>query len=90
MRCKRCHGLVVAEALIDSPRNERLSERGGWRCVNCGELLDAGILRNRAWRRARPSEANAAFPGDARPLHSGLRHAFVINDRLTVRTRSLT
>ena len=86
MRCKRCHGLVVAEGLMSSPRNERLSDYRGWRCVNCGELLDIGILRNRAWRRARPSEASAAFPGDARPLHSKLRQEFIMNDRLIVRS----
>jgi hypothetical protein len=84
MRCKRCHGLIVAETPIDSQRNERLFDRGGWRCVNCGELLDAGILRNRAWRRARPFETRAAFAGNTTSFQAELRQASVMNGRLAL------
>ncbi len=42
MKCHRCHGWMV---------NEKFYGRGaffwGWRCVSCGEILDAVILENR-------------------------------------------
>lgn len=41
MTCRRCHGLLVPVQF----------HRGGtwWaRCVNCGERMDAELLRNRA------------------------------------------
>jgi hypothetical protein len=38
--CPRCRGLMVAEW---SPELETMA----WRCVQCGELIDAVILSNR-------------------------------------------
>ncbi len=46
MRCSRCGGLMTREAftdLLDSM--ERVCD--GWRCVNCGEIIDAVVMRNR-------------------------------------------
>jgi hypothetical protein len=46
-RCSRCGGLMVIEQGFD------LLDRGGhfdfraWRCVQCGEFIDAVILQNR-------------------------------------------
>ncbi len=37
-RCVRCSGLMVVEPCIDFPV---------WRCVQCGEVIDPVILRNR-------------------------------------------
>lgn len=56
MRCKRCHGLVVVDAFIDGSLDERMSSLGGWRCINCGEWLDSGVLRNRAASRSSRSQ----------------------------------
>lgn len=53
MCCKRCHGLVVVDAFLDGSLDERMSGLGGWRCINCGEWLDIGVLRNRAAVRSR-------------------------------------
>ncbi|MEW6246401.1 MAG: hypothetical protein AB1555_06790 [Nitrospirota bacterium] len=48
MQCARCSGLMVwigplANETASSPQDEN-----SWRCVNCGELLDAQILANRS------------------------------------------
>lgn len=59
MRCKRCHGMVVVDAFLDGSLDERMSGLGGWRCINCGEWLDIGVLRNRAASRSRRSQIAA-------------------------------
>jgi hypothetical protein len=56
MRCKRCHGTVVVDTLSDGSFDERMSGLGGWRCINCGDWLDSGVLRNRAASRSRRSQ----------------------------------
>ena len=59
-RCPRCSGLMVAEWCED------LSDYRAQRCVQCGEVIDPVILRNRgAQQRNRdqfllPVEADAA------------------------------
>ena len=40
-RCLRCRGLMVAEWCED------LSDYSAQRCVQCGEMVDPVILRNR-------------------------------------------
>lgn len=40
-RCPRCNGLMVAEWCQD------LSDHRAQRCVQCGEIVDPVILRNR-------------------------------------------
>ena len=57
MTCLRCRGLMVRYWFI-----ELLDETGqehcrGWRCVNCGDLLDSVILQNEARRSVKASEA---------------------------------
>lgn len=62
-RCPRCSGLMVAEWCED------LSDYRAQRCVQCGEVIDPVILRNRgAQQRNRdrflfPVEADAANSG---------------------------
>lgn len=47
MACRRCRGLTVVDHFID------MQDDGGhlwlcvWRCVNCGDVVDPGILHNR-------------------------------------------
>jgi DNA-directed RNA polymerase subunit M/transcription elongation factor TFIIS len=42
MKCSRCGGLLVPVEEEDPPEKIIL-----WRCVNCGELVDATVLMNR-------------------------------------------
>lgn len=46
MKCSRCKGMMVRQIFED------LAETGdfffyGWRCVNCGEIIDSVIVLNR-------------------------------------------
>ena len=49
MRCNRCKGLLVKDRLYDLYDTQWKLD--AWRCVACGDLLDAVILRNRAARK---------------------------------------
>lgn len=45
MRCKRCGGMMVYEKFYDYNENDCF---WGWRCVNCGEVIDEVIIENRS------------------------------------------
>lgn len=47
MRCARCEGLMVEEHLFDVQNPSGEVWIGGWRCVNCGEIVEATIMHNR-------------------------------------------
>jgi len=53
MGCKRCHGMVIVDPLLDGSLDERMSGFDGWCCINCGEWLDIGVRRSRAASRSR-------------------------------------
>ena len=46
MRCMRCQGLMVWDRFLDLAQTDRLWALA-WRCVNCGEVLDAVIQSHR-------------------------------------------
>ncbi|HUL21324.1 MAG TPA: hypothetical protein VLZ10_07705 [Thermodesulfobacteriota bacterium] len=46
MKCPRCQGVMAFEKFYGS--HEYFF---GWRCVNCGEIVDQVILENRIWKR---------------------------------------
>lgn len=47
MKCKRCNGLLNRERAIGVGNGTGDDESWGWRCVNCGEIVDPVILANR-------------------------------------------
>ena len=47
MRCPRCGGLLVDEYLVD-PLEGPLSGFQGWRCLNCGTIVDEVIRAHQA------------------------------------------
>ena len=47
MGCPRCHNLMVEETFVDLEVSPSVSSFTGWRCLNCGEILDPIILQNR-------------------------------------------
>lgn len=59
--CIRCGGLMVNDSYIDLLNNVGESKFAAKRCVQCGEVVDPVILRNRATRH----EAMMAPPGRA-------------------------
>ena len=48
MTCSRCHGLMIVDAFIDMDDDCGQLWLGAARCVNCGEVVNLGIARNRA------------------------------------------
>jgi hypothetical protein len=50
MRCMRCQGLMVWVRFLDLAQTDLLWAFA-WRCVNCGEVLDAVILSHRRHAR---------------------------------------
>ena len=74
MRCIHCHGSMVVDHFLD------MEDAGGhlwlraWRCVNCGRVVEPGMLRHRethgsilARLYARLSKRPVRYP-DAVPL----------------------
>ena len=47
MRCKRCHGLMVVDFYVDMQDSYGDLWLRAWRCVNCGEVVEPGILQHR-------------------------------------------
>jgi len=45
MRCKRCGGMMVYEKFYDYNESDCF---WGWRCINCGKVIDEVIIENRS------------------------------------------
>ncbi len=60
MRCKRCRGLVVVESTAGGQVDEMSCELRGWRCLNCGAMVDVRMLRMKASSRSRPLKPDEA------------------------------
>ena len=55
MKCARCGGLMVGETLDDlEGLGSRSDEDAGWRCINCGAIVDPVIAAHRVSRRRQP------------------------------------
>jgi hypothetical protein len=55
MECSRCDGFMIAERQYDQDKEDACAGRFGARCINCGNVEDAVIRRNRV---VRPSLRN--------------------------------
>ena len=47
MICSRCQGLMTVDSFIDMEEDTGQLWLAAWRCVNCGQVTDPGIIRNR-------------------------------------------
>lgn len=47
MNCPRCSGLMVVDHFIDMEDDSGNLWMRGWRCMNCGDVLDPEIYRHR-------------------------------------------
>ncbi|MBX3120672.1 MAG: hypothetical protein R3B11_17865 [Nitrospira sp.] len=54
MTCTRCDGLMVSEQMCDLRGTDSELCASGYRCLLCGDVVDATILAN----RRRPVEAS--------------------------------
>jgi hypothetical protein len=69
-RCPRCGGLMVADFCMDLLNSTGELECSASRCVQCGEIVDPVILRNRLYLK---ELSPAAFAVTATVHHNGRR-----------------
>ncbi len=49
MRCPRCFGCMVHDRFMDLLDDTGRLHCDGWRCVNCGAIVDPVIICNHAY-----------------------------------------
>ena len=74
MRCARCQGFMVWDHLLDMGQADSLWAFA-WRCINCGEVLDAVIQDHRGCR-SNPAMAAQALRAKISDVHRKQRRAF--------------
>lgn len=55
MKCLRCQGLMVSHTMEDAGAPTSSGSFFGWKCLLCGEVIDAVIAAN---RRERPEPSH--------------------------------
>src|SRR6185295_9688382 len=55
MKCLRCQGMMVPHTMEDAGASTSSGSSPGWKCLLCGEVIDAVIAAN---RRCRPEPSN--------------------------------
>ena len=63
--CTRCGGLLVNELSIDLWSCTNELEHGARRCMQCGDVIDAVILRNRRIQLVTSSLSSTATPASS-------------------------
>ncbi len=61
MSCRRCGGLQLRVRFESGDDAAPAWQYDGWRCMNCGEIVDPIILQNRE-RQGQPLETHRARP----------------------------
>ena len=51
MNCLRCRGLMISHSVEDGGVPTLSGSSSGWKCLLCGEVVDAVIAANRRERR---------------------------------------
>ena len=64
MKCMRCQGLMVADHFLDLQGTGGLMWMEGWRCMNCGHVVDPLIEANRRLGAAALLALAHQEPGD--------------------------
>jgi hypothetical protein len=47
MTCTRCQGCMAKDHFLDLMESSESMRMAGWRCLNCGNVLDPVMERNR-------------------------------------------
>ncbi len=47
MCCQRCNGLMIRDSFVDIRDDTGRLKFEGWRCLNCGEVVDPVVLTHR-------------------------------------------
>ena len=57
MTCQRCDGLMVRERCDDLDLGSAGSEISGWRCLNCGAIVDPMVVaRHQTTHKTEPDQ----------------------------------
>jgi len=54
MCCRRCNGFMMRDSFLDLRDDTGRLNFEGWRCLNCGEVIDPVVLTHRTDVPARP------------------------------------
>ncbi|QPD05219.1 MAG: hypothetical protein Nkreftii_002993 [Candidatus Nitrospira kreftii] len=54
MRCERCKGCMIRDSFVDLRDDTGRVLFEGWRCINCGEVVDPVVLTHRIEVPAKP------------------------------------
>ena len=68
MTCQRCHGLMVVDHYIDLQDDSGNLWMRAWRCISCGDVLDAQIRSRRLLLKSNESAARTQATRPALPL----------------------
>lgn len=54
MGCSRCRGYMIRDSFLDLRDDTGCLQFEGWRCINCGEVVDPVVLAHRRDAPAHP------------------------------------
>jgi len=54
MRCQRCRGCLIRDSFEDLQDDTGHLQFEGWRCINCGEVVDPVVLTHRVATPPKP------------------------------------
>ena len=66
MTCTRCQGCMAKDHFIDLMESAESMWIAGWRCLNCGNVLDPVMERNRRGQGITGVVSTAPVPGQDR------------------------
>ena len=66
MTCTRYHGCMAKDHFIDLMESAESMWMAGWRCLNCGNVLDPVMERNRRGQGVAAVVSTARVPGPNR------------------------
>ena len=66
MTCTRCHGCMAKDYFLDLMESAESMWLAGWRCLNCGNVLDPVMERNRRGLGIAAVVSTARVPGHNR------------------------
>jgi hypothetical protein len=66
MTCTRCQGCMAKEYFLDLMESAESMWMAGWRCLNCGNVLDPVMERNRLRQGMSAVVPSAQVPGHNR------------------------
>jgi len=65
MRCQRCHGFMISDHFMDTLNVSGEMNFKGWRCLNCGDIIDPVIVRHHQVEASAPAKSRRRWWGVA-------------------------